>query len=414
MKKTKSTRDPRLAPVMDRVWSSPTLRLHTLAEELKAAGKKAITLAVGESQFDIPSNIRRAMKKATDDWKQTRYTPVGGTLKTREAVAFKLKKENRLVFDPSSEIVISAGGKQAIYNALFATLSPGDEVIIPTPYWYSHAQITDTLEGKCVFIKGDPKSFKISAKDLEKAITPRTKWFILTSPSNPTGAVYSEKELKEIAAVLMRHSHVLVMSDDVYEYLILEKKPFKNLLMIEPKLRDRLVVINGAGKAFCMTGLRIGYAAGPSWLIAAMTKLQRGETLNPSSISQAGMVEALEGSRATIFKYNKIYRRWRDITLKELSKVSALRLNKPDAAFYVYVDVSSLIGKKTPRGNLIENDTDVGVYLLEHFLIAIAPGVSFGYSPYIRICYASVRTEKELREGLKRLVKGLQSLVGNR
>ena len=377
-----------LANRLSRVKPSPTIAVSTKAAELKAAGRDVIGLGAGEPDFDTPEHIREAAKAAIDSG-QTRYTAVPGTVELRKAVAAKFKRDNNLDYTPD-QITVSTGGKQVLYNALVATLNPGDEVIIPAPYWVSYPDMALLAEGEPVFVDcPQSDNFKLQPAALEAAITPKTKWLILNSPSNPTGAGYSWDEMKALTDVLMKHPHVWVMTDDMYEHLVYDDFKFCTPAEVEPGLYDRTLTVNGVSKAYCMTGWRIGFAGGPLPLIKAMNMLQSQSTSNPSSISQAASVAALNGTHDFIAEHNAVFKERRDLVCSMLNQATGLDCPTPEGAFYVYPSCKGVIGKKTPDGKVIGNDEDFVTYLLEAEGVAAVHGAAFGLSPHFRISYAT-------------------------
>ncbi len=396
-----------IAERLDRIKPSPTIAVTTKARDLKAAGRDVIGLGAGEPDFDTPDNIKAAAIAAIQKG-DTRYTAVDGTDALKKAICAKFKRENNLDYKPE-QITVGTGGKQVLYNALAATLNAGDEVIIPAPYWVSYPDMVLLCEGKPVFVPcGENSGFKMSAEDLEKAITPKTKWVILNSPSNPTGAAYSRAELKALTDVLVKHPHVWVMTDDMYEHLVYDGFKFTTPAEIEPKLYDRTLTVNGVSKAYCMTGWRIGYAGGPASLIKQMAKMQSQSTSNPCSISQAAAVEALNGPQDFIPRHNESFKARRDLVVEMLNKAPGLRCHKPEGAFYVYPSCAGAIGKKTPQGKVIETDDDFVTYLLEAEGVAAVQGSAFGLSPFFRISYAT--STEALREACTRIIRACQAL----
>ncbi len=377
-----------LASRLDRIKPSPTIAVSAKARELKAAGRDVIGLGAGEPDFDTPDHIIEAAHKAMKDGK-TRYTDVAGVLELREAICAKLKRDNKLDYKPG-EVTVGCGGKQIIFNAFMATLNPGDEVIVPAPYWVSYPDIALLFEGKPVFIDCPAESsFRLSPQDLEAAITPKTKWLVLNSPSNPSGAAYTRDDLKALAAVLMRHPNVWIMTDDIYEHIIYDGFEFSTIAQVEPGLKDRTLTLNGMSKAYCMTGWRVGYAAGPVELIKAITKVQSQSTTHTSSISQAASVAALNGPHDFIAGHNKIFQERRDLVVSMLNQAPGLKCPTPQGAFYVYPSCAGTIGKKTPDGKIIETDEDFVGYILESEGVAAVQGVAFGLSPFFRVSYAT-------------------------
>ena len=367
---------------------SPTIAVSMKAADLKAQGKDIISLGMGEPDFDTPQNIKDFAIKAIQNG-ETKYTAVDGTPALKKAIIAKFKRENNLDYN-SNQISVSTGAKQVIYNALIATLNEGDEVLIPAPYWVSYPDMVLLGNGVPVIIESNSKNnFKISPNDLEKKITPKTKWLILNSPSNPTGTCYSESELRALADVLLKHSHVHILSDDIYEHLIFENLKFSTIAQIEPKLKDRTLVVNGVSKAYAMTGWRIGYGAGNEKLIKAMGVIQSQSTSSPSSIGQAASVEALNGTQDFIKPNALLFQKRRDLVVKMLNEIDGINCNNPNGAFYVFPSCNGLYGKKTPQGNVINNDNDFATYLLEEALVAVVPGIAFGAKDFFRISYAA-------------------------
>jgi aspartate aminotransferase len=375
---------------------------------MKAAGKSVIALSFGEPDFDTPDNIKEAAIKAI--WGgDTKYTAVDGTAKLKEAIVAKFKRENGLTYT-AKQVTVSTGGKQVIYNAFMATLSAGDEVIIPAPYWVSYPDMVLLAEGSPVFV-ACPQStgFKMQPADLERAITPKTKWVLLNSPSNPTGAAYTRAELKALTDVLVRHPHVWVLTDDMYEHLVYDKFEFATVAQVEPRLYDRTLTMNGVSKAYCMTGWRIGYAAGPEQLIKAMGDVQSQSTSNPSSIGQAASVEALNGPQDFIPKHNDTFKARRDMVARMLNDAKGLNCHVPEGAFYVYPSCAGLIGAKTPSGTILKNDEDVAGYLLESQGVAVVHGAAFGLSPHFRVSYAA--STELLEDACRRIQKACAELT---
>ena len=377
-----------LAERLSRVKPSPTIAVTNKARELKAAGHDVIGLGAGEPDFDTPQHIKDAAKSAIDRG-ETKYTAVGGTPELKDAICAKFKRDNNLDYKPN-QIIVGTGGKQVLYNAFMATLDPGDEVIIPAPYWVSYPDMAILAEGKPVFVDCPQETgFKLQPADLEKAITPKTKWLILNSPSNPTGAGYTRADMKKITDVLMRHPHVWVMTDDMYEHLVYDDFEFCTPAEVEPGLYDRTLTVNGVSKAYCMTGWRIGFAGGPAHLIKAMTDIQSQSTSNPSSISQAASVAALNGPHDFIKANNEVFKQRRDLVVSMLNQANGLNCPTPEGAFYVYPSCKGVIGKKTPDGKVIESDSDFVAALLEAEGVAAVQGEAFGLSPHFRISYAT-------------------------
>ncbi|MBT3766722.1 MAG: pyridoxal phosphate-dependent aminotransferase [Rhodospirillaceae bacterium] len=379
---------PFIASRLSRIQPSQTIAMTGKARDLKAQGKDIISLGMGEPDFDTPAHIIQAAKDALDRG-ETRYTAVEGTLELREAICAKLKRDNDLDYTPA-QISVSCGGKQNIYNAMMATLDPGDEVIVPAPYWVSYPDITLLCEGTPVIIECNiDQGFKLQPEQLEAKITERTKWIVLNSPSNPTGAAYSYDEMKALTDVLVKHPNVWVMTDDIYEMITYDDFEFFTPAQVEPELLGRTLTLNGMSKAYAMTGWRLGYGAGPLELIQAMNKVQSQSTTHTSSISQAAAVAALNGSHDHIPANNKLFKERRDLVVSMLNQASGLECPKPQGAFYVYPSCAGMIGKTTPDGKVIENDEDVVTYLLETEGVACVHGAAFGLSPAFRISYAT-------------------------
>ena len=389
-----------LSATLDRVKPSPTIAVTTKAAELKAAGRDIIALGAGEPDFDTPQNIKDAAIKAINEGK-TKYTAVDGIPELKKAICAKFKRENDLSYEPA-QVTVGTGGKQVLYNALMATLNPGDEVIIPAPYWVSYPDMVLLAGGEPVVIEGAmDKGYKISAAQLEAAITPKTKWFLFNSPSNPTGAGYSWDELKALTDVLMSHPHVWVMSDDMYEHLVFDDFKFCTPAQVEPGLYDRTLTVNGVSKAYAMTGWRIGFAAGPVPLIKAMGKIQSQSTSNPSSISQWAAVEALNGVQDYIESNKALFQRRRDLVVSMLNQAKGVKCPRPEGAFYVYPDISACIGKTSAAGTLIDNDEAFATALLEETGVAVVFGAAFGLSPNFRVSYAT--SDEALTEACARI-----------
>ncbi|MCH7865667.1 MAG: pyridoxal phosphate-dependent aminotransferase [Proteobacteria bacterium] len=373
---------------------SPTIAVTQKARDLKAAGRDVIGLGAGEPDFDTPPNIIEAGKKAMDDG-LTRYTPINGTPELREAIAAKFERQNGLDYSVD-EIAVGCGGKQIIFNAMMATLDAGDEVIVPAPYWVSYPDIALLFDGKPVFVECTAENgFKMQPGDLEAVIGPKTRWLILNSPSNPSGAAYTRDELKALADVLMKHGQVWVLTDDIYEHIIYDGFEFSTIAQVEPGLKDRTLTLNGMSKAYCMTGWRVGYAGGPEELIKAMAKVQSQSTTHTSSISQAAAVEGLNGPQDFIQDNNRVFKERRDLVVGMLNQSQGLSCPTPEGAFYVYPSCAGTIGKKTPDGKTIETDEDFVTYILESEGVAAVQGSAFGFSPHFRISYA---TSTELLE----------------
>ncbi len=396
-----------IADRLSRIKPSATLAMTSRTLELKAAGRDVIGLSAGEPDFDTPPNIQEAAIAAMRRG-ETRYTNVDGTPALKKAIAGKFKRENGLDY-AANQITVGTGGKQVLFNALMATVNEGDEVIVPAPYWVSYPDIVLLAEGTPVPVACPQNNgFKLRAEDLEAAITRKTKWLLLNSPSNPSGAAYTAAELREIADVLLRHPDVWVLTDDMYEHVLYDDFKFATIAQIEPKLYPRTLTLNGVSKAYCMTGWRIGYAGGPPELIKAMAALQSQSTSNPSSISQAASVEALNGPQDFIPKHNAIFKERRDLVVDMLNRAPGLFCPRPEGAFYVYPSCAGTLGKRTPQGKVIENDTDFVMYLLDSEGVAVVQGVAFGLSPHFRISYAT--STEALREACTRIGRACAAL----
>ena len=377
-----------LSATLARVKPSPTVAVTAKVAELKTAGRDIIGLGAGEPDFDTPAHIRTAAIRAIEAGK-TRYTTVDGIAELKQAICDKFARENDLRYDPS-QVSVASGGKQILYNALMATLNPGDEVIIPAPYWVSYPDMVLLAGGNPVVVEaGLETDFKITARQLAAAITPKTRWFIFNSPSNPTGAGYRPDELKALTDVLLQHPHVWVMTDDMYEHLAFDGFEFTTPAQVEPRLYDRTLTCNGVSKAYCMTGWRIGYAAGPKDLIAGLRKVQSQSTSNPCSISQWAALAALTGPQDFLAQHNQIFTRRRNKVVAALNAIDGMTCPTPDGAFYVYPSIAGLIGKTSLRGRLIDSDEAFVTALLEEADVAAVFGAAFGLSPYFRISYAT-------------------------
>lgn len=396
-----------LAKNLANIKPSPTIAVSMKAAELKAQGKDIISLGMGEPDFDTPDNIKEAGIAAIRKG-DTKYTAVDGTAALKKAIIAKLKKDNGLEYS-ANQIVVSTGAKQVIYNALMATLNAGDEVIIPAPYWVSYPDMVLLGCGVPVVVDGKAdNNFKILPGDLEKAITPKTKWIILNSPSNPTGGCYTAEDLRGLADVLLKHPQVHILSDDIYEYLIFDGLKFANIAQIEPKLKDRTLVVNGVSKAYSMTGWRIGYGAGNVELIKAMSMIQSQSTSATTSIGQAAAVEAMNGNQDYVINSNKIFEKRRDMVVKMLNEIEGIECNTPNGAFYVFPACNGLFGKKTPDGKTIKDSNDFASYLLESALVAVVPGIAFGAEGFFRISYAA--SEEFLQNAMQRIADACKKL----
>ncbi|MGB7099348.1 MAG: pyridoxal phosphate-dependent aminotransferase [Xanthobacteraceae bacterium] len=384
-----------LADRLARIKPSATIAVTDKARALKAAGRDVIGLGAGEPDFDTPENIKEAAIKAIRDGKASKYTAVDGIPELKAAIARKFKRENELTYKPS-QIIVGTGGKQVLYNALVATINPGDEVIIPAPYWVSYPDMVLLAGGEPVEVVTTMESgFKMKPEALERAITPKTKWIIFNSPSNPTGAAYNRAELKAVTDVLVRHPHVHVMSDDMYEHLVYDDFKFFSPAQFEPRLYERTLTVNGMSKAYCMTGWRIGYAGGPEPLIKAMAAIQSQSTSNPTAVSQWAAVEALDGPQDFIPKHNKIFKERRDLCVSMLNQANGIRCPKPEGAFYVYPSCAGTIGKTAPTGKKLATDEDFVTELLEAEGVAVVQGTPFGVGPAFRISYATATSALE-------------------
>lgn len=396
-----------IAKRLSKIKPSPTLAVIAKAAELKAAGRDVIGLGAGEPDFDTPDYIKDAAIVAMKAG-ETKYTAVDGTPALKKAICAKFKRDNNLDYAPE-QITVANGGKQVLYNAFMATLNAGDEVIIPAPYWVSYPDMVILAEGTPVFVEcSEARNFKLSPDDLEAAITPKTRWVILNSPSNPTGAAYTKAELKALTDVLMRHPHVWLMTDDIYEHLVYDNFEFATPLAVEPGLYARTLTVNGMAKAFSMTGWRIGYAGGPKELIKAMGSVQSHSTSNPCSISQAASVAALNGDLSFLQEWRRVYQERRDLVVNFLNDAPGLRCHKPEGAFYVYPSCAGCIGMETPDGKIIENDSDFVTYLLESEGVAAVQGAAFGLSPYFRVSYAT--STATLEEACRRIQRACAAL----
>ena len=396
-----------LASRLSRIKPSPTIAVTQKARELQAAGRDVIGLGAGEPDFDTPENIKAAAVKAIEAG-DTKYTAVDGTPALKKAICAKFARENGLTYTPD-QITVGVGGKQVLYNALMATLNAGDEVIIPAPYWVSYPDMVELAEGTPVFVKCPAETgFKLTADALEKAITPKTKWLILNSPSNPSGAAYTRPEMKALTDVLLKYPHVWIMSDDMYEHLLYDGIDFCTPAQVEPELFNRTLTVNGVSKAYAMTGWRIGYAGGPKELIKAIGIIQSQSTSNPTSISQAAAVEALNGPQDFIPKNAELFKGRRDLVVSMLNQAKGIECPRPEGAFYVYPSCAGTIGKTTPEGKVIETDEDFVTYLLESEGVAVVQGSAFGLAPHFRISYAT--STEALEEACRRIQRACANL----
>jgi aspartate aminotransferase len=396
-----------IADRLNRISPSQTIAISSKARALKAAGRDIVSLGAGEPDFDTPDHIKQAAIAAIQAG-ETKYTDVAGTPALRRAVAAKFKRDSGIDYKPE-EVIVSTGGKQVIYNAMVATVNPGDEVIIPSPCWVSYPDIVALAEGTPVIVPcGQNNGFKLRAEDLEAAITPRTKWFLLNSPNNPTGAAYSAEELRPICDVLLRHPDIWVFTDDIYEKLTYDGFQPATIVQVEPRLRDRTVTMNGCSKAYAMTGWRIGFAGAPVALIKAMDKLQSQSTSNPSSVSQAAAVAALEGPQDGVAAMAEVYRGRRDLVVDALNAIPGLSCARPEGAFYVFPGMHGCIGKTSPAGARITDDEAFVTALLEETGVAAVHGAAFMYPGHFRISYAT--DTDSLREACARIATFCQSL----
>ena len=399
-----------IANALSNIKPSPTIAVSMKANELKASGKNIISLGMGEPDFDTPQHIKNAAINAINQG-DTKYTAVDGTANLKKAIINKFARENQLSYK-ASEVIVSTGAKQVIYNALIATINPLDEVIIPAPYWVSYPDMVLLAGGVPVIAQSSSENnFKITAHELKSKITSKTKWLILNSPSNPTGACYNQDELQSLVEILIENPHVHILTDDIYEHLIFDDLQFYTLPQIAPQLKDRCLVVNGVSKAYAMTGWRIGYGAGPEKLIKAMSMIQSQSTSCPSSISQAASVEALNGNQDYIQQGKKIFQQRRDLVVSMLNQIEGIECNQPNGAFYVFPSCKKLLGKKAVISGvelIIKDDNDFATYLLEEALVAVVPGVAFGASGFFRISYAA--SEDFLKDSMSRIAKACEKL----
>ena len=397
----------RIAKRLHRVKTSPSSAAQDRANALRRAGKDIVNLVVGEPDFDTPEHIRRAACAAMDRG-ETRYTAAAGTLALREAIVEKLARENGLSYTPR-DIIVTIGAKHAIFNALSVTLEPGDEVIIPAPFWVSYPDMTLACEGTPVIVAcKEADNFKLTASALEAAITPRTRWLILNSPTNPTGSAYTAAEYRALADVLLRHPDVLLMTDDIYEHIRFGAAENPHPVAVEPALKSRTLVINGVSKTYAMTGWRIGWAAGPEDLIAALDMLQSQSVTNACSVSQAAALAALRGDQGFLDEWVAVYRQRRDLALELINAVPGLSCKTPAGTFYLYVNCSGMIGRTTPEGKLLETDMDAVMYLLESAGVAVIAGTVYGLSPYFRMSIAT--SLSVIEEGCRRIARAVAEL----
>ncbi|OZI33382.1 aspartate aminotransferase [Bordetella genomosp. 5] len=386
---------------------SEILRIGARAAQLKREGRDVIVLGAGEPDFDTPDNVKEAAVRAIAAG-ETKYTLLDGTLALKTAIVNKFKRENGLEFG-LDQVTASAGAKQVIHNALLATLDDGDEVIVVTPYWTSYADMITIAGGVTVQVDArEENGFLLDPADLERAITPRTRWLMLNSPSNPSGAAYDEARLRAIAEVLLRHPHVWLLADDIYEHLIYDGFAFKTMVQVEPRLADRTLTVNGLSKAYAMTGWRLGYAGGPKELIAAMAVVQSQSTSNPCSVTQAAAIEALNGPQDVLAERRESFRKRRDLVVDALNEIPGIRCRRPEGAFYTYANCEGVLGKTTPKGQKLETDADFCAYLLNDHDVAVVPGSIFGLAPYFRISYAT--SEAQLRTAMERIARAVSEL----
>ena len=396
-----------LSHSIKRIKPSATMAVTQKARELKAAGKDIIGLGAGEPDFDTPENIKKAAIQAINDG-DTKYTPVDGTPELKKAIKAKFKRENNLDYE-LDEISVGTGGKQIIFNAFAVSLNESDEVIIPAPYWVTYPDVVNYFNGKPIFVQcGEESGFKITPKQLENTINQSTKWFILNSPSNPTGSCYTKNELLELANVLKKYPHVNIMTDDLYEHLIYDDNEFHTFASIAPELKERILTLNGVSKAYAMTGWRIGYAGGNASLIKAMGKLQSQSTSNPTSISQAAAVEALNGDNSFIAERAKVFKGRRDFLINEFTSMNGITCRVPEGAFYVFPSCKGVIGKIDESNNKITNDEEFTTSLLEHAGVAVVQGSAFGLEGYFRISYAT--SDENLKNACIRIREFLSKL----
>lgn len=396
-----------IAARLNRIKPSPSSMAGQRARELRASGRDIVGLTSGEPDFDTPPNVCEAVVRAMAN-SQTKYTDVGGTPELKAAIREKFRRDNGLDY-AGSEIIVGTGGKQIIFNALMCTVDAGDEVIVPTPYWVSYPDIVLLADGRPVLVPCSPDNgFKLRAEDLERAITPKTRWLVLNAPNNPSGATYSHAELKALAEVLVRHPQVWIMTDDIYEHILYDGRRFATIAQVEPELKARTLTINGVSKAYAMTGWRIGYGGAPPELVKAMVKLQSQSTSNASSISQAAALEALNGPQDFIAERTAIFQQRRDIVVAELNRIPGISCHVPEGAFYVFPSCAGVMGRATPEGKLLASDEDFVLYLLEAQNLAVLQGDAYGVSPFFRISFAT--SVPKLQEGLRRLRLACEAL----
>ena len=392
---------------LNRIKPSATMVITAKATQLKREGKKVIGLSSGEPDFDTPQHVKQAAIDAINSG-YTKYTNIEGIPELRQSIVEKFKKDNDLNYDVSN-VIVGTGGKQILFNALMSSLNKDDEVIIPAPYWVSYPDMTLLADGKPIFVDcSSETNFKLTGEALDKVITKNSKWLILNSPSNPTGSCYSISELEEIANVVRKHENLYVMTDDIYEYIVYDNFKFYTLAQVAPDLKDRILTVNGVSKSYCMTGWRIGYAAGPSLLIKAMIKIQGQSTSNPSSISQYAALAGISGSKEFLDPCLKAFDERRHFVVDKLNSINGISCILPEGAFYAYPNVSGLIGKKTQNGKILNNDAEIVEWLLEFAEVAAVPGVAFGLEPYFRVSYAT--SLEVLKEAMNRIEKAVLTL----
>ena len=392
---------------LNRIKPSATMVITAKATQLKREGKKVIGLSSGEPDFDTPQHVKQAAIDAINRG-YTKYTNIEGIPELRQSIVEKFKKDNDLNYDVSN-VIVGTGGKQILFNALMSSLNKDDEVIIPAPYWVSYPDMTLLAGGKPIFVDcSSETNFKLTGEALDKVITKNSKWLILNSPSNPTGSCYSLSELEEIANVVRKHENLYVMTDDIYEYIVYDNFKFYTLAQVAPDLKDRILTVNGVSKSYCMTGWRIGYAAGPSLLIKAMIKIQGQSTSNPSSISQYAALAGISGSKEFLDPCLKAFDERRHFVVDKLNSINGIYCILPEGAFYAYPKVSGLIGKKTQNGKILNNDAEIVEWLLESAEVAAVPGVAFGLEPYFRVSYAT--SLEVLKEAMNRIEKAVLNL----
>jgi len=396
-----------IAARLNRIKPSPSSMAGQRARELRAAGRDIVGLTSGEPDFDTPPNVCEAVVRAMAASK-TKYTDVGGTPELKAAISDKFRRDNELAYGPN-EIIVGTGGKQIIFNALMCTVEAGDEVIVPAPYWVSYPDIALLADGTPVVVTCRPEDgFKLRAEDLERAITPRTRWLVLNAPNNPSGATYTHDELRALADVLLRHPHVWVMTDDIYEHVLYDGRRFATIAQVEPALKERTLTINGVSKAYAMTGWRLGYGGAPAPLVKAMVKLQSQSTSNASSISQAAALEALSGPQDFIAGRTRIFQERRDKVVALLNQMPGISCHRPEGAFYVFPSCAGVIGRQTPAGQVLASDNDFVLYLLEAQNLAVLQGEAYGLSPFFRISFAT--SMEKLEEGCRRLRLACEAL----